>query len=147
MSSGFNIVSRRGSEKTVEEVVIPECSPEKWDDVSSVVCMIQGNNGPIISIRTIGLRGDGKTFAVDYLLSPIWNANKSWEKESKERLDTFLNCECSSSGPCATHKMYGPMWLQSDFDRIKLAESCSVSPAIESYMMSQRASSQVIQTR
>lgn len=139
--SNFEIVDRRRNkeERKPEPVQEVPQNAGEWEDVGYLIVFIPSNGGPIVAGRAAGLRGDGKTFVADYFLPQIYPEHFDWTVEARKRLDTFLGCECSSSGPCAVHKLYLDQWLQADIQRIQLIGNSPVPKAIEMFMKAEQA--------
>lgn len=76
-------------------------------------------------------------FVADYLFGPIWKEDEVWQPHAKERLDTFLGCDCRSGkqgGICVVHKMLLEQWTVADKQRIELMCSSPLPPVLESLM-------------
>ena len=141
------MIDRRGEKKPEQIVAKPEQavkdSPEAkgaWDDVTYMVVLAQGPTGQIMVLgRAVGLREDGETFVADWIFPPLWQEGFRWEPEVKKRLDTFLNCDCTISGPCSIHKMYIPQWMQADTQRLNLLAAAPVPRALETLTKAEQA--------
>jgi hypothetical protein len=121
-------------------------SKDSWKSVSyclqvSPLFTKNGQSGGALILGTaVGLRGDGKPFVANYALpQPTWPEGFNWEKKAKERLDTFLGCECDYGIPCAVHKMYLPQWQQADDQRLRLESTKPVPEAIEAMFKAESA--------
>jgi hypothetical protein len=143
--SNIEITSRRGSNKQ-EKVEAPavEISPEpvgdksSWKNVGYMIVLIPSNAGPIVTGRAVGLRSDEKCFIADYFLPQIYPEHFDWTEKARNRLDTFLGCECAGGTPCAVHKMYQTQWIKADTERLELIGSSPVPEAIEVMVKAER---------
>jgi hypothetical protein len=79
----------------------------------------------------------------------MWPEGLQWEPKARERLDTFLDCECKEHGPCATHRMYIPQWQQADIQRLNLMASEPLPEVLEIVMRAEqaRASQKIVAPR
>src|ERR1035438_2173412 len=69
----------------------------EWEDVQYGVAIAQGPGGqPILLGRAVGLRNDDEVFIADWVMPPIFGADEHFQEKAKKRLDTFLDCECTS---------------------------------------------------
>ena len=142
----FEIKDRRGEKKESPAPVVvaaPEDQPaadtSSWKSVGYMIALVQSNAGPIVTGRAVGLRSDGLCFVADYFLPQIYPEHFDWTVKVRERLDTWLGCECVRGKPCATHKMYMPQWLKADTDRLELIGSSPVPEAIEIMFKAERS--------
>jgi hypothetical protein len=137
---GFTVVDRRGEAKP--ERVDPavntknedgETVPGKvWKDVAYMCVMSQAPGGGLMALgRAVGLREDLRTFVADFVLPPIWHEKLDWCPTAKKRLDTFLGCKCTMSGPCEVHRVELGKWFQQDTDRLNLLAAQPIPEAIE----------------
>jgi hypothetical protein len=68
-----------------------------------------------VSGKACGIRNDGMKFWAAYDLPIIYPAAFDWTQKAKERLDTFLDCTCSTRiGSCAYHQMLSDEWMKED---------------------------------
>lgn len=155
-NSKFEIVSRRGEKKpeTVEKpltiIEAPEPKSEgEWEAVTYLVVLMQGQQGPLVIGRAVGLRQDGQCFAADWIFPPVWKAGTNWESKASERLDTFLDCSCSDAAPCGVHQLYLKQWLDADAQRLNLIASAPIPKALEAFIKAEqkRASAKIIVPR
>lgn len=122
----FTVIDRRGQNRDEEPVVpaSPEegVQPGKWTEVCFHLEPAQVGNSIVLLGRATGLRGDGRVYVADYLVTPIiTDENIDWRKKAQERLDTFLACDCQfARGTCALHKLYLPQWQKADMQRMTL---------------------------
>lgn len=143
-NSKFEVIDRRGSKKpepaaipVVEEKIQVTGDRSSWEEVKYAIAwrpVPQSQPGPlqiIIMGRALGLRSDGLPFIADYWMTPDYDDSRDWEKQSKKRLDTFLNCECNDFHPCAVHQMYFPQWVERDSQRLNLAGTKPVPKVLE----------------
>jgi hypothetical protein len=145
--SNFEIHDRRGGNKTEEpkpaQVISiapePEADRSSWKNVGYMIVLIPSNAGPLVAGRAVGLRSDEKCFIADFFLPQIYPEHFDWTEKARERLDTFLGCECTQGGQCATHKMYQPQWIKADTQRLELIGSSPVPEAIEIMVKAERA--------
>lgn len=138
--SSFELIDRRRNkeERNPEPVQEVPQNADEWEDVGYLIVLIPSNWGPIVAGRAAGLRSDSKTFVADYFLPQIYPEHLDWTVEARKRLDTFIGCECSSSAPCAVHRMYLEQWLQADIQRIELIGNSPVPKAIEMFMKAEQ---------
>ena len=143
--SNIEVIDRRGKNKE-ERVKVPviEAVPEpvgdksSWKNVGYMIVLIPSNAGPIVTGRAVGLRSDEKCFIADYFLPQIYPEHFDWTAKAKERLDTFLECDCVGGSPCAVHKMYQPQWIKADTQRLEMIGSSPVPEAIEVMVKAER---------
>jgi hypothetical protein len=147
----FEIIDRRRQNKgeTAAPEIISAAATETtgnkstWKDVPNnpayMVVLVGSNAGPLVSGRAIGLRADEKFFIADYFLPPIYPEHFDWTVESRKRLDTFLDCDCTSAGPCGVHEMYLPQWLEQDKQRLEMIGSRPVPEPVEVMMKADQA--------
>lgn len=146
--SNFEIKDRRGSNKedpSLTVASVPDATHEvaadksSWKNVGYMICLIPSNAGTIVAGRAVGLRSDEKCFIADYFLPQIYPEHFDWTAEARKRLDTFLGCDCTGGGPCATHKLYQPQWIKNDTQRLELIGSSPIPEAIEVMVKAERA--------
>lgn len=143
-NSKFEVIDRRGGRKpdpAPAEVIeaAPESTGDKsgWEEVKYAIAwrpVPQQQPGPLSIIllgRALGLRSDGLPFIADYWFSADYEDNRDWEVQAKNRLDTFLNCDCNDYSPCVVHQMYFKQWVQVDSQRLELAGSKPVPKVLE----------------
>jgi hypothetical protein len=152
----IEIIDRRGGKK-VDEAPAPSEQPAQvgpqlvkgekhtWLDVAYMLTLTQGSQGFIFIGRCVGERSDGRPFIGDWLLPPLWPEGLQWEPKAKERLDTFLDCECVERTPCAIHKVYLPQWQQADIQRLNLMASAPMPRAIEVLVLAEKAAAKIVQ--
>ncbi len=146
--SNFEIVDRRKEKKESSPLILipkteeseqPEGDKSTWKNVGYMIIFIPSNAGPIVAGRAVGLRSDEKCFVADYFLPQIYPEHFDWTAKARERLDTFLECECSSGSPCSVHKLYQPQWIKADTQRLELIGSSPIPEAIEVMFKAERA--------
>ena len=135
---GFEIKDRRGENKQTPAPVaveVPSNEPKAdtsfWKNVGYMIVLVPSNAGPIVTGRAVGLRSDGLCFIADYFLPQIYPEHFDWTVKARERLDTWLGCDCVRGNTCGTHKMYMPQWMKADSQRLELIGSSPVPEAIE----------------
>ncbi len=104
-----------------------------------MIVLVPSNAGPLVTGRAVGLRSDELCFCADYFLPQIYPEHFDWTVKARERLDTWLGCDCSRSGPCATHKMLMPQWIKADSQRLELIGTSAVPEAIEVMVKAERS--------
>lgn len=68
-----------------------------------------------IAGKACGVRSDKEGFFAVYDLPWIYPEHFDWTIEAKNRLDTFLSCDCSLiGGICSYHKLMMDQWAQED---------------------------------
>ena len=141
--SNFEVVDRRRSKEHHEEPVkLEETGPKgEWKDVAYVLAWMPSRDGSLMGIgRAVGIRSDGVgPFTADYVLPNIWKSGFDWTLEARKRLDTFLNCDCTRSGPCAVHRIYLPQWIKADSQRIEMHNSLPLPECVEVLMRAEVA--------
>jgi hypothetical protein len=144
--SNFEIKDRRGEKKeTAAPIILETPDPQptgdrsKWKNIGYMIVLVPSNAGPLVTGRAVGLRSDEKCFIADYFLPQIYPEHFDWTPKARERLETFLGCECSSGTPCATHKMLVPQWIKADTQRLELIGNSAVPEAIEIMVKADRA--------
>ena len=143
--SNIEFVDHRGKNKqervevpVVETVPEPTGDKSSWKNVGYMIVLIPSNAGPIVTGRAVGLRLDEKCFIADYFLPQIYPEHFDWTAKARERLDTFLDCECAGGTPCAVHKMSQTQWIKADTQRLELIGSSLVPEAIEVMVKAER---------
>lgn len=148
MGQSFVINDRRGQPKPpredvkLVELVSEEGDKTTWKNVGYLVVLSQNANGPVMIGRAVGLRSDEMFFVGDYTLPPIWKEDFMWQPQAKKRLDTFLGCACTRSGPCAVHKLQLGQWKENDVERFNSIVSAPLPEAIEVLMRAEMARQQ-----
>lgn len=142
--SNFEVIDRRRQKDHHEEPVKPVegCVNGQWKDVAYVLAWVpSGPNGSVMGIgRAVGIRTDGLgPFTADYILPNIWKTGFDWTVEARKRLDTYLGCGCTRSGPCSIHKIYYPQWQKADVQRIEMANSMPLPESVELLMRAEVA--------
>ena len=144
--SNFEVIDRRKEKQespTTEVIAVPESQPaadtSSWKNVGYMIVLVPSNAGPIVTGRAVGLRSDGLCFCADYFLPQIYPEHFDWTAKARERLDTWLGCECARGTRCTTHKMYMPQWLRADTDRLELIGNSAIPEAIEIMFKAERA--------
>lgn len=116
------INDRRGQPKEPRVETIAEPTPtgdtKTWKSVGFMIAMAQGPQGIIVIGRAVGLRGDDNNFVADFILAPIYPEGFDWTKVARQRLETFLGCNCGAGKMCSTHRMYMQQWSEADADRL-----------------------------
>jgi hypothetical protein len=141
---GITVVDKRGQNRSDEavDIITSSLQPEDpretgnraiWKSVDYIYAIIQMSGGYGVVGRTVGLRGDGKTFLADYLLLPMCTKETvDWMPKSKERLDTFLGCACKYGvEQCSLHRKLVPEWGRLDMSRYEIMAQKAISPALE----------------
>jgi hypothetical protein len=140
----IEIIDRRGLNKPEE--VKPKTAAEKlsnrgkWKSVASYIVIIPARPDPIAMFRSVGLREDGKVFVGDYIIDQWFTTDQQWMKKARERLDTFIDCECQ--GPqavCSVHQQLLKQWLSQDQKRREYLADTPMPEALESLMRLDRA--------
>jgi hypothetical protein len=142
--SNFEFRDKRGDKKEVPPTIALVASESKpagdrstWLEVKAAISPAQIQQSPhqppalVIMGRVLGLRSDELPFIADYWLSADYDDCRDWEAQARKRLDTFLNCDCSSHSPCAVHKMYIPQWQTADMKRLALVGTKPVPRVLE----------------
>lgn len=146
--SAFVVNDRRGEKKEPREVepavgeqrqAIEEAKDKgSWKDVCYTLAMMQAKGGQVITmIRACGLRSDDRPFVADWVVPPFWPDATDmgrWQEYAKERLDTFLNCECIEGGPCSDHRRDIARWMNADGERFERTAASPVPPSLEGYL-------------
>jgi len=162
----FTIVDKRGQSRSedtgIQIAVAPPLMPQElpaagadmatWKGVGYMLAATpMGPNQLLVLGRAVGLRSDDKTFVGDYALMPIWPENlDDWRPKARERLDTFLHCDCSvASGTCALHRLYVAQWRTADQQRFEFMASQPMPEALEMYHRAEamRAQSKIVVPR
>jgi hypothetical protein len=111
-----------------------------WLDVTYLIAFAQNQQqGMVILGRAVGVRSDEQLCIADWQLPPRWTAGLDWTKIARQRLDTFLNCDCGRLGPCASHRMMVPQWAIADHERIARMMEEEIPLALQRLMMAERA--------
>lgn len=114
--------------------------PSGWKDVCYVLALMPQQDGSVVVLgRACGKRTDGFACIADYLLPQLWAEDYRWQPKAKDRLDTFLDCECAPRAMCAIHKMYVKQWQQQDVQRMTLAMQSPPPEALEAVILAERA--------
>ena len=145
-NSSFEVTDRRGGKKEESTPAIipatvsePAVDKSSWKNVGYMIALIGSNAGPLVAGRAVGLRSDELCFYADYFLPQIYPEHFDWTVKARERLDTFIGCDCSRASPCAVHKMYMAQWIKADTERIQLIGNSPVPQAIEIMMKAEKA--------
>lgn len=155
---GFTVQDRRGMNVVDEVAEITHPAPaakaadgtEKhfWFDVDYVLVPVpqprRHPNEPMIVIingRAIGKRNDDKVFLIDYpLYQVVTDKTLDWRPIAKNRLDTFLDCECTyGKHLCGLHTVRIPAWLEEDQQRFAREQARGAPPALKAIMMADEA--------
>ena len=128
----------------VPKPVIVEKKPEglstEWKSLGYVCCNMKMQDGNLIMVgKAIGLRGDGVSVSVDYLLPPVWPSSLNWVKVARERLDSYLGCECTKYGHCPYHALRQQEWVRSDMERLNIIANMPMPEALELWFRANQA--------
>ena len=97
-------------------------SPEVkfWSSYAFTVIMIPlGQQGQVVTAgRCVGVRSDGAMATGDVIFPPIWKEGFDWTRLAKQRLDSYLLCQCSPGGYCGLHRGDNP-WFEEDMGKIQ----------------------------
>lgn len=140
--SNIEIIDRRqNKEHHAEPVVIePEKARGEWIEVVFYPVLVpQPDGSPMLFGRAAGLRGDDVPFVADVMLPPRWDAGYDWTVEARKRLDTFLECNCTSAGPCGVHQMYFKQWPEADMQRCSFIMQSPLPRVMEVIFTAERA--------
>jgi hypothetical protein len=145
----FDIIDRRGNKKTEDapapKIHLVDEKPKekgKWKDKITYMLSLTPipPNGALVIGRAAAMRSDGLPFLADYVLpQPLWNEGFQWEPKARERLETFLDCDCGPHHPCSTHQILIPQWAQADMQRISLSGSDPIPEVIEVLFKAEQA--------
>lgn len=148
----IEVIDRRGQNKQPEPVAPAKVvemparkkgADEQWKDVCYILAIMPQQNGSVIILgRAVGKRMDGMAFIADYMLPMEWKPDWMWQPKAKERLDTFLDCECATRNPCSKHKSYFAQWQQQDIQRMTLAQDGPVPEALEALILAEKVAQQ-----
>lgn len=136
--SNFEIVDKRGKNKPEEAVTVEEPILESngeaytWKSkVTYLLATMQFQGQLIITGQAAAIRSDGNPFIANYWMVQLQPEDLDWRKYAKERLDTFLFCECISHSQCEFHKKKIATWLETDASRLMAAANQPVPEVVE----------------
>jgi hypothetical protein len=109
----------------------PTDDKRSWNEEVYLITLVGDMRGPLVAGRAAGTRSDGKVFVADWLLPQVYPKGFDWTIEAKKRLDTFLDCDCSSLAVCSYHKMAVPQWMKEDMWRLEKIGRSPVPKTIE----------------
>ena len=90
-----------------------------WSSYAFTVIMIPLAQKQILTAgRCVGVRSDGPMATADVLFTPIWEEGFDWTRLAKQRLDSYLLCQCSPGGYCGLHRGENP-WFEEDMLKIQ----------------------------
>lgn len=139
------INDRRGQKKEprVDPIVSPPpgqpVDKSSWKSTAFVLIFLNSPNGPIPLGRAVGLRSDEELFVADWQMPPMWSEGTDWTKIARQRLDTFLNCQCGNRRICGTHELYIRNWQKADAERLQAMAAEPMPECLERHMMAERA--------
>ena len=115
-----------GIERWPSYAETPEQS-HSWTEIAYTVQprVIPGVGLVAIAGQAYAIRDDGASYFASYDLPLNYPAGFDWTAAVKERLDTFLDkdCSCSRFGPCALHTMKSDEWSKQDTQRNRIVEA------------------------
>lgn len=137
---GFEVIDKRGRNNPIQEppklVEVRDEAPiqdRQWKSFGYVVVLNLFQGDQLVTGRSVGLDQNKDIFLADYIFGPGWEAGFDWTIPAKQRLDTFLRCQCGPrSGPCQFHRRMAPQgWMSEDFKRIRDEGDRPMPEAIE----------------
>lgn len=144
--SNIEVIDRRRNKDHHEAVKVEEPAKKgkaEWDDVGYVLAIMRVQDGGFLIVgRAAGVRKDGVgPFIADYIVPNVWISSIDWMREAKKRLDTFLECGCTTANKCGIHDIYLKDWVKADSQRLSLVNSMPMSKALEMAMRAEMAAS------
>ena len=145
---GFEVIDRRGQPREEEQkplIIQPESakaptgSKQIWRSTAYLLVLLGGPMGNMVIGRAAGLREDGLCAAADYMLPPLWPEKLDWVKIARQRLNTWLGCDCTSTILCDMHRIVVKNWQVEDTDRLKKITSQQVPEVVEVLMKVEHA--------
>ena len=115
-----------------------------WQDVAYLVAFMGLNGQNVVSGRSVGLRDDGVVCIADYIFSPIWAEGFDWTVVGRERLETYLVCECEEDKVCEYHVGKMQEWLEEGVQRLWSLGQNGVPMAMEALVRKQQGASRII---
>ena len=116
----------------------------KWEDVAYMVAFMGLNGQNVVSGRSVGLRDDGAVCIADYIFSPLWTEGFDWTAVGRERLDTYLVCECEEDKTCEYHVGMMQEWLQEGLERLTALGQSPIPMAMEAFIRKQQSTPKII---
>lgn len=144
----FTVIDKRGQAHIEDEkpvIVTPEApktpagSKRIWKSQGFMISLVQSPKGILVVGRAVGLRQDGLCAIADYAFTPIWKEGLDWVKHARQRLNTFLGCDCEPHVMCEIHRREVPKWGQEDIERLEHVARVPLPEAIEVMMKAEQA--------
>jgi hypothetical protein len=157
--NGFTVVDKRGQNNPIQEKPVVRVNDEdlpvqdrRWKSVGYLVLPLPpGPDGQIHFVgQAAGLGSDGNTFVANWTFGMRWERGFDWTIDATRRLDSFLQCACTSHVRCGYHRRMCPNgWLKEDMDRIREDGNRPVPEVIEILFKAERArrQAQVVMAR
>lgn len=108
-----------------------------WKEIAYTVILTNVNGMTLAVGRCLGDCSDGRMAYADYVFGPKWEEGFDWTKEARSRLETYLNCTCSSQGPCLEHQ--GNPWMEEGMSRVQKQSQQAMPAILEKYYRAEMA--------